>query len=262
MSLNAFRLEGGGRPFRPRNEPVTGYVHSVETGGTVDGPGWRFVVFTAGCPLRCLYCHNPDICVKTSGTKREVSQVLEEIAGYQSFLKRTGGGVTISGGEPLAQPEFVTALLEGCKALGLHTALDTSGYSVIPVGQRLLDATDLVLLDLKSHDPFIFRRVTGVSHLPSFEFAKRLSDMGKPMWIRFVLVPELTDARRNVGNLADFVATLNGVERVEVLPFHKMGEEKWDSIGRKYELHETPEPTPEEAEAVRAIFRSRGLTVY
>src|SRR5215210_1766065 len=139
---------------------ITGFVHSVESCGTVDGPGVRFVLFTSGCPLRCQFCHNPDTAFVKSGTHRSVEDVLEEISRYSRFLRRAGGGVTISGGEPLQQPRFTTALLEGCKKMGLHTALDTSGFLGALASQRLLAATDLVLLDIKSFDPVTYKKVT------------------------------------------------------------------------------------------------------
>lgn len=246
---------------KPAAEPVDGYIHSVESGGTVDGPGVRFVVFTTGCPLRCLYCHNPDSQHLKDGKLVSSAAVVAEIATYAPFLKRARGGVTISGGEPLAQPAFTAALLHGCKRLGLHTALDTSGYLGAAASQALLADTDLVLLDIKSFDPETYRRVTGVALQPTLDFARRLAALGKAMWIRYVLVPGLTDDMASIAGLADFVTTLSTVERVEVLPFHKMGEFKWQAMGRPYALADTPTPTPEQVESVRGIFRSRRLQV-
>lgn len=225
--------------------------------GTVDGPGIRFVVFTQGCPLRCLYCHNPDCRSIYGGREVTVAEVLGEISKYRSYLK--DGGVTVSGGEPLMQPEFTAAILQGCHALGLHTALDTSGYCPVPVAAAVLAHTDLVLLDIKSYDPELYQRVTHVSLEPTLEMARHLDRIGKPTWIRFVLVPGLTDPRHNIEGLADFVATLKNVERVEVLPFHKMGEYKWERLGLEYLLKDTPEPSPELVAATKAIFRDRGL---
>jgi pyruvate formate lyase activating enzyme len=236
--------------------PISGRIHSVETCGTVDGPGVRFVVFMQGCPLRCLYCHNPDCRVMDEGNLVTVDELIEEIKSYKSYLRH--GGVTVSGGEPLMQPEFVAALLHRCKQEGIHTALDTSGYiSEPPVS--LLEQVDLVLLDIKSFDPEIYTHVTHVSITPTLNFARYLDDIHKPVWIRFVLVPGLTDASYNVEGLADLVATLSNVERVEVLPFHKMGEYKWEQLGYEYELKETQPPTPELIEQTLNIFRSRGV---
>src|SRR5512143_138394 len=173
-------------------KPVDGYIHSVESGGTVDGPGVRFVVFTTGCPLRCLYCHNPDSLHLKDGRQVSSAKVVAEIAGYAPFLKRARGGVTISGGEPLAQPAFTAAVLRGCKRLGLHTALDTSGYLGAAAPDALLADTDLVLLDIKSFDPETYRRLTGVALQPTLDFARRLAALDKAMWVRYVLVPGLT----------------------------------------------------------------------
>lgn len=241
----------------PSTNAVKGKIHSYESMGTVDGPGIRFVVFTQGCPLRCLYCHNPDCRSIYGGREVTVAEVLGEIGKYRSYLKE--GGVTVSGGEPLMQPEFTAAILQGCRELGLHTALDTSGYCPVAVAAPVLAHTDLVLLDIKSYDPQLYQRITHVSLEPTLEMARYLDRIGKPTWIRFVLVPGLTDPRPNIEGLADFVATLKNVERVEVLPFHKMGEYKWERLGLEYLLKDTPEPSPELVAATKAIFRDRGL---
>ena len=210
-----------------RQEAVNGYIHSVETLGTVDGPGVRYVIFTQGCPMRCLYCHNPDTFRMKQGRQVSSNELLADIRKSANFLRRARGGVTISGGEPLFQTKFVTALLRGCKAMKLHTVIDTTGFPGNRTPDSLLADVDLVLLDIKSFDPITHSRVTGVEVQPTLDFARRLSAMGKPMWIRFVLVPGLTDAPENIEGMADFIATLETVERVEVLPFHKMGEFKW-----------------------------------
>jgi pyruvate formate lyase activating enzyme len=245
----------------PNAECLSGYIHSIETAGTVDGPGLRFVVFVTGCPLRCLYCHNPDSHQMMRGQKTTADALVKEIAQYREFLMRTGGGVTVSGGEPLTQIPFVTAIFRGCKELGLHTALDTSGYLGAHVKNDLLDVTDLVLLDIKSFDPFTYRKVTSVNLKPTLDFAKRLAMMGKPMWIRFVLVPGLTDDFEALNKMADFVAELKTVERVEILPFHKMGESKWEELGLDYKLKDTQPPSPELVAQVKEIFKGRGLMV-
>lgn len=238
---------------------VTGQIHSIETCGTVDGPGIRFVIFTQGCPLRCLYCHNPDCRHPHEGKTVTVDELLKEIETYRSYLRH--GGVTVSGGEPLMQPDFVHEIFRRCRKLGLHTALDTSGYVVLEAAKPVIEDVDLVLLDIKSFNPDTYHRVTSVSIEPTLQFARYLSDIGKPTWIRFVLVPGLTDDPENVAGLADFVATLKNVERLEVLPFHKMGEYKWETLGYNYQLKETQPPTPEQLKRVCDIFRSRGLPV-
>lgn len=236
--------------------PVTGRIHSVETCGTVDGPGIRFVVFTQGCPLRCLYCHNPDCRRLDDGKTVTVDELVKEIKSYKSYLRH--GGVTVSGGEPLLQPEFVEELLRRCQKEGIHTALDTSGY-VLSTSKDLLKYVDLVLLDIKSFDPQLYMDVTHTSIVPTLQFARYLHEIRKPTWIRFVLVPGLTDAPHNVEGLADFVATLRNVEKVEILPFHKLGDYKWEQLGYPYQLKETQPPTPELIEQTLNIFRSRGI---
>jgi pyruvate formate lyase activating enzyme len=237
---------------------VEGYVHSVETGGAVDGPGLRFVVFLSGCHLRCLYCHNPDTWHMKDGKKVGVAHLLNEIMLYAHYLKRTGGGVTATGGEPLTQPEFVKALFQGCKMLDLHTALDTNGYLGAEADDALLDATDLVLLDIKSFDPAVYKKLTGVELAPTLRFAERLAEMHKPTWLRYVLVPGWTDDLDSIEKLAAYAARLK-MEKVEVLPFHKMGEPKWDAMRLPYTLKDTDPPSPELVAKVKAIFVSHGL---
>lgn len=234
-----------------------GHVHSVETCGTVDGPGLRYVLFLSGCPLRCQYCHNPDLIGRPCGTPKTAGEVVGDILRYRNFLKR--GGLTITGGEPLMQPEFVHAVFHAARREGIHTALDTSGFLGAKASDALLGETDLVLLDLKSWDPATFREVTGVSRRPGFEFASRLDALGKPVWIRFVLVPGLTDGEENIRGLARFVAGLGNVERCEILPFHKMGEDKYRQAGLPYQLGATPEPSSDDIRRARSIFAGYGV---
>jgi len=246
---------------RAADGPVTGAVHSWDTSIGVDGPGTRFVVFLAGCPLRCLYCHSPDTRSMRSGTRRTVDDVWAEVSRYRRFIEVAGGGVTVSGGEPLLQPVFAGELLRRCHDAGLHTALDTSGYLGARADDALLDATDLVLLDIKSWDPAVYRHVTGRAVAPTLTFARRLVDRGTKMWIRFVLVPGLTDDPANVDGLARFVAGLSTVERVEVLPFHRLGAHKWAELGLTFPLADTPPPDDALVERVRGQFRAYGLDV-
>jgi pyruvate formate lyase activating enzyme len=241
---------------------VTGSVHSFDVSTGVDGPGTRFVAFLAGCPLRCLYCHSPDTWYRRSGTTMSVDELMVEIRRYERFIKIAGGGVTLSGGEPLQQPAFTTAVLRRCKDLGLHTAVDTSGFLGERADDALLDVTDLVLLDIKSSDPDSYRRVTRTGRLsPTVRFAHRLADRGTPMWIRFVLVPGLTDDVTDVAGVADIVAGLDGVERVEVLPFHRLGAAKYAALGIDFPLADTAPPGPDLIDRVRRQFRDRGLFV-
>jgi pyruvate formate lyase activating enzyme len=242
-------------------DPVTGWVHSWDLSVGVDGPGTRFVLFTAGCPLRCLYCANPDTWEHTEGRRTGVDEVMARIRRYGDALRVGGGGVTITGGEPLAQPRFTAAVLNACHQEGLHTALDTSGFLGQHASDALLADVDLVLLDIKSFQPDLYRRVTGHELAPTLRFAERLAELGKPAWIRFVLVPGLTDAPENVNGLADYVAGLSNVERVDVLAYHRLGEAKYAALGIRYPLEEVPEPNEMQVEAARRIFADRGLTV-
>lgn len=243
-------------------EGLSGYVHSYETMGTADGPGMRFVLFMTGCPLRCQYCHNPDTWHLKNGHPVTLDEVMSEIGKYADFLIEAGGGITISGGEPLVQPKFLANILRQCKQRGLHTALDTSGFLGKRMTPQMFDDTDLVLLDIKSSIPDVYRAVTRVAVEPTLEFARRLAASNKPVWIRYVLVPGLTDDFDNVEGVADFVATLSSVERVEVLPFHKMGEHKWEALDLEYRLKETEPPSEELLARVLDQFRQRNLTVY
>lgn len=248
-------------PTKAPQSPVTGRIHSIETCGTVDGPGIRFVIFTQGCPLRCLYCHNPDCRYPQGGKEVTVDELIEQIQKYRSYIDFSGGGVTVTGGEPLMQPEFVREICRRCQELGIHTALDTSGYVNLEVAKPILDFVDLVLLDIKSFDPNIYRQVTSVSLEPTLELARYLSEIGKSTWIRFVLVPNLTDAPHNIEGLAKFIATLKAVEKVEILPFHKMGEYKWEQLGYDYQLKETPPASPEDIRNALEIFKKYELCV-
>lgn len=239
-----------------------GSVHSWELVTSVDGPGTRLTAFLAGCPLRCLYCHNPDTMEMRRGEPVLATELLNRVARYRAVFGATGGGLTVSGGEPLMQPAFVARLLRGAKAMGIHTALDTSGFLGAACTDAMLDDIDLVLLDVKSGLPDTYRRVTGRDLQPTLDFGRRLAARGIQIWVRFVLVPGLTDDPANVEAVADYVAGLATVTRVEVLPFHQMGRDKWASLGMRYELEDTPAPSPELVERVRDQFRSRALEVY
>ena len=247
----------------PEDDPQgqSGYIHSFETMGTVDGPGMRFILFLTGCPLRCQYCHNPDTWHIKNGNRVTVDDVMAEIEKYADFLIDADGGVTISGGEPLFQPKFLAAILRRCKQLGLHTAVDTSGF----LGRRMTDAmltdTDLVLLDIKSSDPEVYKNVTGVPIEPTLDFARRLDSDGTPVWIRYVLVPGLTDGVENVDGTAAFLSKLSNVERVEVLPFHKMGEHKWEVMNLEYRLKDTGPPSTDLMQRVLDQFARKNLPV-
>jgi pyruvate formate lyase activating enzyme len=239
-----------------------GSLHSWELVTAVDGPGTRLTTFLAGCPLRCLYCHNPDTMEMRRGEPVLADELLRRVERYRGVFEVTGGGLTISGGEPLMQPAFVARVLRGAKQLGVHTAIDTSGYLGAHCTDAMLADLDLVLLDVKSGIQETYRRTTGRDLQPTLDFGRRVAASGTEIWIRFVLVPDLTDAPENVDAVADYVATLGTVSRVEVLPFHQMGRDKWETLGMTYELAETRAPAPEVVERVRGQFRERGLTVF
>jgi pyruvate formate lyase activating enzyme len=241
---------------------VPGAVHSWDLSSGVDGPGTRFVLFLSGCELRCVYCQNPDTWSERDGAVESVDAVMTRILRYRSVFERTGGGVTITGGEPLLQPRFTAAILRACQEAGIHTAMDTSGSLGARATDDLLLDTDLVLLDIKSFLPAIYAEVTGGGSVtPTLQFARRLAALERPVWIRFVLVPGMNDAPENVEPLADFVAALDNVARVDVLPFHTLGTAKYTALGLPFPLAGRPAPTAEQTEAVRAVFRDRGLLV-
>lgn len=246
-----------------------GSVHSWELVTAVDGPGTRLTTFLSGCPLQCLYCHNPDTLAMKDGKPVTSDELLARIARYTGVFRATGGGITLSGGEVLMQPAFAARILRGAKELGIHTAIDTSGYLGAAASDALLDDVDLVLLDVKSGDPDTYIKVTGRELEPTLAFGRRLATRpdGPEIWVRFVLVPGLTDDERNVDLVAEYAASLNeirpgAVSRVEVLPFHQMGRDKWEALGRTYELADTQPPTAESVERVRDQFRAHGLVTY
>lgn len=243
-------------------DDLVGYVHSWEVGSTVDGPGIRFVGFLTGCLLRCQYCHNPDTWHLYNGHSVTVARAMREISKYAQVLKISHGGITLSGGEPQLQRPFTMAIFRHCKQLGMHTCIDTSGR----LGDRFTDDElmdiDLNLLDIKSGDPATYEKVTRQPLAPTVEYARRLSDLRRPMWVRFVLVPGLTDDYDNVEKVADICAGLQSLERVEILRFHQMGRDKWHKLGLEYKLENVEPPDAELSERVRGQFRSRGITVY
>jgi pyruvate formate lyase activating enzyme len=241
---------------------TSGWVHSHETTSTVDGPGFRYTLWLSGCHLRCQYCHNPDTWALNHGTRRTTQDIIDDARRFAPFLRATGGGLTISGGEPLVQAPFVMDLVRRAKSdLGIHTALDTNGY----LGDRLSDDDladiDLVLLDLKAFDNAHHRRVTGCGNEAILGFAERLTKLGRPVWVRYVLVPGLTDNPKDIDALARFVAPMHNVERLEVLPFHQMGRHKWTQLGAHYQLADTPAATTEDANAAIARFKSAGCQI-
>jgi pyruvate formate lyase activating enzyme len=244
--------------FRDDGKGEYGYAHSYETSSRYDGPGLRVVLFVSGCLLRCTYCHNPDTWHLKDGTYISAKQVLDRLAGFAPALKALDGGLTISGGEVMVQLAFTKRILAGAKKMGLHTAIETSGFLGDRAGDDYLDALDLVLLDIKSSDPDTYRRVTGRDLAPTLRFAERLAALGKPVWVRFTLVPGLTDDPANVEGVARFVAPMKNVEWVEVQPFHQLGAFKWKAMGLEYKHASTPMPTPDLTERVIEQFKRAG----
>jgi pyruvate formate lyase activating enzyme len=235
-----------------------GSVHSYETSSRCDGPGLRFVLFVSGCPLRCSYCHNPDSWHLKDGTPTPARQVIDRLADFTSALGALDGGLTISGGEPLVQIAFTRRLLSAAKMMGLHTAIETSGYLGDRVDDNYLSSLDLILLDIKSSDPDTYRNLTGCALAPSLRFAERLAAMGKRVWVRFTLVPGHTDDLANVDGIARFVAPMRNVEWVEVQPFHQLGAFKWKALNLDYKHANTPAPTPDLIRRVLGQFHAAG----
>jgi pyruvate formate lyase activating enzyme len=250
----------------PTSEPRTlvpaGSVHSWDVVTAADGPGTRFVTFLAGCPLRCLYCQNPDTWQRRSGRLMAVEELIAKMLTFRTFIQAAGGGVTVSGGEPLLQPRFVEAYLRRCQEYGMHTALDTSGYLGARATDQLLDDTDLVLLDVKSSIPELYKKVTGMPLAPTVTFGDRLAARGNLIRVRFVLVPGLTDDRANVDAVAAIAGEVPTIERVEVLPFHRLGARKYEALGLPFPLAGTQPPGVATIERVQAQFRDHGLAVY
>ena len=239
-----------------------GFLHSYTTGSAVDGPGVRVVAWTSGCMWRCQYCHNPDTWTMRNGIPVSVGRAAEELGKYRQGLKVMSGGFTISGGEPLMQDRFVVKLLAASKKMGIHNTIETNGY----FGERLSDlelgTIDLVMLGIKAWDPELHKKLTGREIEPTLQFARRLAAKRRPMWVRFVLVPGLTDDAADIAGIARFAAELGNVERVDVLPFHQMGRFKWERLGIRYALNDTEPPSNEAVEQACAIFTAAGLKAY
>jgi pyruvate formate lyase activating enzyme len=240
----------------------TGFLHSFTTGSTVDGPGVRVVAWTSGCHWRCLYCHNPDTWNMMNGMPVTLERAIETLRKYRHGLKLMFGGFTLSGGEPLMQDRFAARLFTAAKSMGIHTALDTNGQ----LGERLsdveLDQIDIVLLDIKTWDPERHRHLTGKEVGPTLDFARRLAERKRTIWLRYVLVPGLTDDENDINQTAMFAARLGNVARVDVLPFHQMGRYKWKKLGIDYTLEHVEPPSPWLVERVCGQFRAVGLIAH
>jgi pyruvate formate lyase activating enzyme len=239
-----------------------GFLHSFTTGSTVDGPGVRVVAWTAGCQFKCLYCHNPDTWNMMNGIPVTLERAIEALRKYRHSLKLMLGGFTLSGGEPLMQDRFAVRLFTAAKSLGIHTALDTNGFLGERLSDKELDEIDVVLLDIKTWDPERHRRLTGKDVGPTLDFARRLAERKHTIWLRYVLVPGLTDDECDINQTAMFAARLGNVARVDVLPFHQMGRYKWQKLGMEYMLDEVEPARPELVERVCEQFRAVCLKAY
>ena len=234
---------------------MTGKIHSVESFGTVDGPGLRFVVFFQGCPLRCLYCHNPDTWNNSAPTAMEMSprELLSEVLKYKNFIAK--GGVTATGGEPLMQPEFLTEFFRLCREEKIHTALDTSGCILNDQVRELLTFTDLVLLDIKSIDPDMHKNLTGAPSGSSLRFLDYLEKEQIPAWIRHVIVPGYTDDDKHLEKLACCLKSYSTIRKIELLPYHTMGKNKYEQLGLIYPLEKTEALSDQRLTNARKIFQ-------
>ena len=236
-----------------------GRIHSIESFGALDGPGIRYVLFLQGCPLRCVFCHNPDTWHADAGRLIGSREVVQDILRYKNFIRK--GGVTLSGGEPLMQPAFAASILNGCRENGLHTALDTSGAVSLLACREAVDAADMLLLDMKAADDVLFRRITGRGMDNTLDILNHCENAGKPVWIRHVLVPGLTLEEAQLKQLGRLLAPYRCIERVQLLPFHKMGEYKWEALGESYTLGGTQPPDDNAVDRARAILIDAGLPV-
>ena len=238
---------------------LTGYIHSLESFGSVDGPGVRYVIFVSGCAMRCQFCHNPDTWDMKVGTPYTADELLKKAVRYKGYWGKEGG-ITVSGGEPMLQIDFLTELFRKAKAQGIHTTLDTSGNPFTREGERfekirkLLEVTDLVMLDIKHIDDEEHKKLTGHTNKNILDCARYLSEQGIPMWIRHVLVPGITDNDEYLKKTREFIDTLDTVMKVEVLPYHTLGEYKWKELGIPYKLEGVEPPTEERIQNAKKIL--------
>mgnify|MGYP003308450330 CR=1 FL=1 len=238
-----------------------GYIHSIETFGTVDGPGVRFVVFFQGCPMRCQYCHNPDTWNIADGKEMSADELIERLERNRSFYKT--GGLTATGGEPMVQIDFLIELFTKAKEKEIHTCLDTSGIMFVEDRdsdafvkiEKLMHVTDLIMLDIKHIEGASHQELTGHSNEKILAFAKYLDEIGKPVWIRHVVVPGITEKEESLTKLGEFLKTLSNIEKLEVLPYHTLGENKYENLGLEYPLKGVPQLSKEEAKKAENIIR-------
>jgi pyruvate formate lyase activating enzyme len=240
-----------------------GFVHSWDINTSVDGPGTRMTVFLSGCPLRCQFCQNPDTWKMRDGKPVYLEDMINRVTRYKDVFQNTGGGVTFSGGESLMQSAFVSRVFHAVHENGIHTCLDTSGFLSKNFTDEMIEDVDLCLLDVKSGDEKTYYEVTGSQLAPTIEFGQRLNKAGKKIWVRFVLVPGLTDSVENVENVANICETFgDAVEHIDVLPFHQLGRPKWHEMNIPYPLEHAEGPSKELKQRVRSQFEAHGFKVY
>jgi len=238
-----------------------GYIHSLETFGTVDGPGVRFVVFFQGCPMRCQYCHNPDTWKVGDGQEMSADEIINKFERNRSFYRT--GGITATGGEPMMQMDFLLELFTKAKAKNIHTCIDTSGVMFVEDRgseafekiEKLMAVTDLVMLDIKHIEDVAHKELTGHSNQHILAFARYLDEIGKPVWIRHVVVPKITFKEEELTGLGEFLKTLSNVEKLEVLPYHALGKVKYDNLGMEYVLKDTPQLSKADGKEAEKIIR-------
>lgn len=245
---------------------MNGNIHSIETFGTVDGPGIRYVIFTQGCLLRCQFCHNADTWEIGTGKVMSVEEIMNDLSSYLPFIESSGGGITVSGGEPLLQIPFLIELFKECKRRGIHTTIDSSGgcYSTSVQFQQQLEElmlyTDLILLDLKHINRKKHIKLTGMGNDHILDFAKYLSDKNIPVWIRHVLVPSINDNEEDLKQLSDFISTLQNVEKIDILPYHKLGVYKWEALGLDYPLIDIEPPSEDSVNLAYEILTKKNYS--
>ena len=235
---------------------VMGHVHSIETCGAVDGPGIRFIIFLQGCLMRCKYCHNRDTWALEGGKDMSVEELMSEIVQYRNYMDASGGGITISGGEAMLQPEFVKAMFEACRLEGIHTCLDTNGFvrRIDDLTKSVLELSDLVLLDIKQMDDHKHIDLTHVSNKYTLAFAKYLAEINHPVYLRYVVVPGYTDALEDVHALGKFIAPMKNIEKIELLPYHDLGRHKWIAMGESYPLEGVDSPSKQSMDTIKNIL--------
>lgn len=232
---------------------MIGKIHSIESMGLVDGPGIRTVIFFQGCKLRCAYCHNPDTWASFGGKETDPKDLINKILRYKPYFSRSGGGVTFSGGDPLMQPEFLLEILKLCKQNDIHTALDTAGYGLGHY-EEILKYTDLIIFDIKHVTPEGYKELTGQDDREAYKFLRTAQKMHIPLWIRHVVVPGITDGYEHLKKLADIINGLLYVEKIELLPYHTLGVNKYETMGIRYRLKDLPPLSKEKIKAIEEVL--------